>query len=287
MDKIHKPKLIENDQLVLNYERFGTAEISISKLDDRRVIISTISRSGDIGIHVWEPSPKKINSEVWEYQIKTKYECTPIRFGMHVGDVMENADDTLLEKAILDVINHEGPAISPRDVDGFLRLRPAKGARISYTGNWNWRRSTGTRSGHIEITHTDDCQSDTEMYLANIPRDAVQINGFIHLITLLGDRINVSYHNVSHYNNKNGIMLSSGGFAAYDMDYSDITATKSLVAGPTITPMINDMVNALDLDQSILSIIYGHLLGFFHVCTTHQDTKSWHYGVYGAIAAEV
>lgn len=282
MDKIHKPKLIENDQLVLNYKRFGTGEISISKLDDRRVIISTISRSGDVGIHVWEPSPKKIDSEVWEYQIKTRYECTPIRFGMHVGDVMENPDDTLLEKAIFNVINHEGPAIGPRDVDGFLRLRPAKGARVSYTGNWNWRKSTGTRSGHIEIAHTNDCQSDTEMYLMNIPRDADQINGFIHLITLLGDRIDVSYHN-----NKNTIMLSNDSSAPFTVDYSEISATKSLVVGPTITPMVNDMVDALGLDQSVLSIIYGHLLGFFHVRATHQDTKSWHYGVYGAIAAEL
>lgn len=270
--KVHE-RTLRVPKVILNYDEFVGNTFIIDQQKDGSLLIGIVSRAGDVSIFHWHhpEETKNPTAEIWEYELYSAYDATRIRFGKLKGCFPPDKDP--LDDYIANAI-HQECSISPKDKDGFLRLRPAPGSRFSYTGDTSRIKKT---PGHITNDKNNrSCIPINRIRANRVSKDDVFAIGLVQLITLAADRCDVIYRNDSNAFDHN--------YSPYDYDeYSTVERSLNELMEDAVNAILDEVSGPVGLGRSQQQAIYTYLCQFFNVLEYKRDDRPYHGGVYHAI----
>ena len=273
--KVHE-RTLRVPKVILSYDEFVGNTFIIDRQKDGSLLIDIVSRAGDVSIFHWchPEETKNPTAEIWEYELYSAYDATRIRFGKLKGCFPPDKDP--LDDYIANAL-HQECSISPKDRDGFLRLRPAPGSRFSYTGNTSVARKT---PGHIINDKSNRSCIPINHILANrVSKDDLFAIGLVQLIILAADRCDVIYRNDSNaFTHKH---------LPYDYDeyeYGTVESSLNELMEDAVNAILDEVSGPVGLGRSQQRAIYIYLCQFFDVLQDKRDDRPYHGGVYHAIA---
>ena len=275
--KVHEREIVAKEAIV-DYAEFNETRIIVDRrVDD--IMITAVSRTGDINVFRWYPSYDKLSGELWRYRVKTAYDETNVTFGVYHGDYANAPDDeNALDQVLCDIVDYDGSAITPKDADGFIRLRLRRGSKRSMGVVPYLDGDDRIRRGFTIDSHPAK-SAKVKMRVNNVLDGDEIANGLVTFIHIMGERVETVY---TDYDTPFDHM-----FSPFDYEEFPGQLNKGAVdtIGDRVDEMLDEVSKPMDLNRKLSTAIYGYIVSLFVRRKGYEGIRPYNRKTFNAIFA--
>ena len=267
--KMHE-KTIAAKSAIVDYNSFSTTRIIVDRHDPDSIMIAAIFRAGEIYVLRWYPTKDKNQTgKLWRYNMQTAYDTIPVTFGVYRGN-STGCEENCMDSILSNIAAYDGPAITPRDASGFIRIRVRRGNHVSY--------DPGVNSGRISIENHAIKIPNVELRVNRVSKDDDAAIGIVTFIHVMGERVTARYTDDQY----RGIFDHL--FSPFDYDEeTGLAREKAAVIGKQIDQMLDEVSKPLDLDRSTSTELFEYLGDMFCPKNGYNPIRHYHRLLYNAI----